>query len=395
MGLLDDLKSKVAAKDAEDAALSADVERTNEFLALALPAMFRIHQNLTELVRQLNVLREETPVTLAIPGVGAVGGFLQGNYEISATGMPPDSVSLRCSLRLPRERTLEVMTPASEHSPLLERLRQQGLQARILSSGEQAGTKRKTLVAIQGSVAAILRFSLDCESATLQLVSRNFEELSERRQHFSPAAVTEHWCDELLRYAVREENSFMREEVPPELREALRQRLEEERREERSAESAFGLGAMLKVIGVKTPESPPDRDKPHTPANASADPAEEILAPSAMVRKLLNLKAPLELRYRGQTIDLTVHDGPFVIGRAPECDLLVEEEHVSRLHVLIELRDGRYVLTDTSRNGTFLRFDDGRTERAHRSEVTLQGTGVIALGINLPPGSGYLIEFAG
>jgi len=395
MGLLDDLKSKVAARDAEDAALAAELEHTNEFLAVALPAMFRIHQNLAELVRQLGVLGEESPATLSIPGVGAVGGFLQGNYEISATGMPPDSVTLRCSLRLPRERTLEVLTAASEHSPLIERLRQQGLQARLVNVGEQAGTMHKTNVAIQGSVAASLRFSLDCENATLRLVSRNFEELSERRQHFSPAAVTEQWCDELLRYAVREENSFMRENVPPELREALRQRLEAERHEKRAAESAFGLGAMLKIIGVKAPEAPSGLSPPSAPSSAAVDPAEEIVAPSAMVRKLLNRRPPLELRHRGRVLDLAAHDGPFVIGRAPECDLLVEEEHVSRLHVLIELRDGHYHLTDTSRNGTFVRFDDGRTERAHRSEVLLRGSGVIALGINLPTGSGYLIEFSG
>lgn len=395
MGLLDELKDRAAAKDAEDAALSADLARTNEFLATALPAMFRIHQNLAELVRQLDVLGEETPATLSIPGVGAVGGFLQGKYEISATGMPPDSVTLRCSLRLPRERTLEVLTAASEHSPLLDRLRQQGLQARLVHVGEQAGTMHKTSVAIQGSVAATLHFSLDCENATLRLVSRNFEELSERRQHFSPAAVTEQWCDELLRYAVRQENSFMRQDVPPELREALRQRLEAERHEKRVAESAFGLGAMLKIIGVKAPESPSGLVSPAAPPSVQAEPGDESVAPSAMVRKLLDRRPSLELRYRGQMIDLAAHDGPFVIGRAPECDLLVEEEHVSRLHVLIELRDGRYHLTDTSRNGTFLRFDDGRIERAHRSEVVLQGTGVIALGINLPPGSGYLIEFTG
>jgi hypothetical protein len=395
MGLLDELKSKVAARDAQDAALSADVERTNEFLAIALPAMFRIHQNLTELVRQLGVLGEEMPATLAIPGIGTVAGFLQGDYEISAAGKPPDSVSLRCSLRLPRERTLEVLTAASEHSPLLERLRQQGLQARLLSGTDQAGGTRKTNVAIQGSVAASLSFSLDCENTMLQLVSRNFEELSERRQHFNPATVTEQWCEELLRYVVREENSFMRYEVPPELREALRQRLEAERREERVDESAFGLGAMLKIIGVKAPESLPELSQPSLPASAEADLAEKMLAPSAMVRKLLNRKPPLKLRYRGQTIDLAAHDGPFIIGRAPECDLLVEEEHVSRMHVRIELRDDRYHLIDSSRNGTFLRFDDGRAERAHRSEIPMIGSGEIALGINLPPGSGYLIEFAG
>ena len=55
---------------------------------------------------------------------------------------------------------------------------------------------------------------------------------------------------------------------------------------------------------------------------------------------------------------------PFVIGREPDCDLVLEDARVSRHHAQIEvLDDGRVILRDLgSSNGTFVgeqRIDGG------------------------------------
>ncbi|CAN0448510.1 unnamed protein product, partial [Phaeothamnion confervicola] len=95
MGLLDELKQRAAAKEAQRSSNAEDDARADEIRAVALPALFRIHANLSELVKQLRILEEETPVSLKIPGIGDVSGFQQGNYSVSAEGTPPTSVSLR------------------------------------------------------------------------------------------------------------------------------------------------------------------------------------------------------------------------------------------------------------------------------------------------------------
>jgi membrane-bound lytic murein transglycosylase D len=46
---------------------------------------------------------------------------------------------------------------------------------------------------------------------------------------------------------------------------------------------------------------------------------------------------------------------PFVVGRSPECDVQVDDEHVSRRHVRIAVVDGQWTVTDLqSANGIFL-----------------------------------------
>ncbi|MEX2479600.1 MAG: FHA domain-containing protein [Gammaproteobacteria bacterium] len=312
--------------------------------------------------------------------------------------MPPEAVTLRCSLNQPRERTLEVTTPRTDETAWLDRLRRQGLEARFVRSSGESGLMRKAVIAIQGSIPASLRFSFDFDNAALQLVSRNFEELSERRQIFKPEVVTEQWCEQLLKYVLREPNSFMRYEVPRELREQLQRRIEWERRKGRGATppaaSAFGLGAMLRIIGRKARLAPAPPDEPREErGQVMAEAAEETLLSSAVAKKLLQREPRLELRYRGKTVDLTGQDGPFHIGRSPDCHLWVDEQHASRAHAFIELRDGRYHLTDASRNGTYVRFADGRTAHLRNTGIPLAGAGRFALGIRVAPGNRDIIGF--
>jgi hypothetical protein len=117
MGLLDELKKRAAEKEAQRSANIEDDARADEIRAVALPALFRIHANLAELVKQLRILDEETPVSLKIPGLGEVSGFQQRDYSVSAEGTPPHSVTLRCALRLVKVRPLEMTTAGTSPTP--------------------------------------------------------------------------------------------------------------------------------------------------------------------------------------------------------------------------------------------------------------------------------------
>ena len=45
---------------------------------------------------------------------------------------------------------------------------------------------------------------------------------------------------------------------------------------------------------------------------------------------------------------------PFVLGRGPDADLILPQPRVSRLHAVVELTPAGWMLTDRSRNGTFV-----------------------------------------
>jgi pSer/pThr/pTyr-binding forkhead associated (FHA) protein len=67
----------------------------------------------------------------------------------------------------------------------------------------------------------------------------------------------------------------------------------------------------------------------------------------------------------------TVHEIPvdgLVIGRDPECGIVLESREVSRRHARVELRHGRHFITDESTNGVFV-----NGERASRSHLLRDG----------------------
>ena len=50
-----------------------------------------------------------------------------------------------------------------------------------------------------------------------------------------------------------------------------------------------------------------------------------------------------------------------VLGRHPQCEIVLESASVSRQHARIALREGHYYLEDlNSRNGTYLNGETGR-----------------------------------
>ena len=61
----------------------------------------------------------------------------------------------------------------------------------------------------------------------------------------------------------------------------------------------------------------------------------------------------LRFQHEGRDRVFTVTDRPVVIGRAPECDLLLAHESISRQHARLALEDGDWVLRDLeSKNGS-------------------------------------------
>lgn len=96
MGLLDELKKKAeAAKEAVAEIPRVSDERANEIRAVALPAIFRIHHALSELVAQLKVLQQEDPAALTIAGIGEVAGSCKAAMRCFQRGRR--GILLRCA----------------------------------------------------------------------------------------------------------------------------------------------------------------------------------------------------------------------------------------------------------------------------------------------------------
>jgi class 3 adenylate cyclase len=104
--------------------------------------------------------------------------------------------------------------------------------------------------------------------------------------------------------------------------------------------------------------------------------------------------ARLVLKYEGREWRFE-GPGDFSLGRDGACDLVVGDRKASRQHARIERRRSRFVLTDHSSNGTWVRFD-GEAEEVvlQREEIMLRASGLIGFGHSPIDGQGVPVAFS-
>jgi class 3 adenylate cyclase len=100
------------------------------------------------------------------------------------------------------------------------------------------------------------------------------------------------------------------------------------------------------------------------------------------------------LRYRGRSIKVNKECRSVALGRDESCDLVVQSELASRLHIHVELRFGRFIIVDQSTNGTYVRFSDGNVAHITGDEIYLQGNGSISLGQSFAENPADVVEFS-
>jgi adenylate cyclase len=111
-------------------------------------------------------------------------------------------------------------------------------------------------------------------------------------------------------------------------------------------------------------------------------------------RKQQSTAAELTLSYGGQALAINQKRKKLVLGREAGCDIIISGSLISRQHASVELRSGKYVLSDHSANGTYVCFPDGQEVFVAREEVTLQGRGSISLGQSCADDAAEIIEYA-
>lgn len=116
-----------------------------------------------------------------------------------------------------------------------------------------------------------------------------------------------------------------------------------------------------------------DNEEQQLPATEQVD--------ASVLRALYNAEARLVLSHRGQDYEMAPDMRVFVLGRSPDCELVVSTAATSRQHARIIYRKGKFVLIDQSTNGTFVR-QAGASEVCllKDDEFPLTSAGVIGLG---------------
>lgn len=101
----------------------------------------------------------------------------------------------------------------------------------------------------------------------------------------------------------------------------------------------------------------------------------------------------LHLVYKAVNKAIQHNSPPFVLGRSPDSDLVIEAELVSRIHAYCTYRRGKFILIDQSTNGTFVQSADNREVYLRREEIPLVGRGFIGLGESTSMDHGQIIQY--
>ncbi len=104
-------------------------------------------------------------------------------------------------------------------------------------------------------------------------------------------------------------------------------------------------------------------------------------------------KHELLLRYHQQVLSLNEQQRSALLGRGDTCDLVIQNKLASRQHARIEYSYGKFLLTDHSANGTYVRFSDNQAVQLHQQQIVLHGSGSISLGQAFTESPTEVIEY--
>lgn len=92
------------------------------------------------------------------------------------------------------------------------------------------------------------------------------------------------------------------------------------------------------------------------------------------------VRARIELRQGKRRIERDSDASAVILGRATDCDMIVDNDEASRRHAVIEFHQGQCLLTDTSTNGTWLCRPRAQPVLIRRDTVVIDGRGELGLG---------------
>jgi adenylate cyclase len=103
----------------------------------------------------------------------------------------------------------------------------------------------------------------------------------------------------------------------------------------------------------------------------------EIILGGGLKNQPAGAEVTVVLRYRIGSWQCREQD-TLLIGRSPDCDLVIEQPWISRQHAMLMVRRGKVHLNDQSSSGTYVTMPDGEETLLRRETALLTGSGNIS-----------------
>lgn len=349
MNILEEYKKK-AAKLQQDMEQASEADSGLRVLRnmQVVHGLQVISSYLHELIEQLNFVEPDIHFTISLDSFGELKDLRQGDYKlISESNYRRESVCLIFTLNNENSLDLEI-EENRESEEKLEKLKENGLLANYTS-------RQPARISIQGYVPVRLEFFSDFEESNIHLSINNFSRLGAEHYMLNVDNVSDELLDELGRFVLRQPSKFMDVLVEDSQGISLAQRIK----------------ASEEASGPQTEEMDISR-----------------------LRSLFNREHRLYLTYHNQIKDIGSRSHGIVLGRASDCELVVNSDLASRHHAQLVYRKGKFVLIDQSTNGTFVKPQGGKEVYVQSETLPLAGSGFISLGKAITVDNEHLIYYS-
>jgi len=348
VNILEDLKKQAEKRrqDIEQSSQQSSGLRMIRSMQI-VTGLQQLHSYLHELVEQLNFVEPDIRVDMPLDHFGILENLRQGDYKLLfESSYNKELVCLFCALN--NDSKLEVDIPDETGKHTMEMIKHQGLLANFISQSPAR-------INIQGYVPVRIEFVSDFDEAGIHITIHNYSRIADENYKFKVDRISDELLDELGKFIVRTENTFM---------DAL---VEDSQR--------LSMGYLQQ----------PDADE-------SGPQTEEM--DTSRLRSLFNREHRLYLTYHNTIKDIGSRTHGFILGRAKDCDLLVNSDLASRHHAQLVYRKGKFVLVDQSTNGTFVKPQGGKEVYVQSEALPLSGSGFISLGKAVSVDNEHLIYYS-
>ena len=310
-----------------------------------------IYHYLHEFAELLNQLQPDIRVAMDLGVAGTLTELSQGEYRLFAESTHRKEV-VRLVFALQGDNNLELENLDNpEIQTQLDLCKQQGLIVSYIS-------RNPDKISVHGYVPVGIEFYSDFVESGIHVVLQNLNKLADQHYLLGIDHVNEQTLNQLGSFLLRRQNKFIDVLV----------------------EDTSSISGTFRSGHHQLP--PP-----------SAQNQTEQMETSRM-RSLFNREQRLYLTYRNKIKDIGARTANFVMGRANDCDLIIDADMASRHHAEIVYRKGKFVLIDQSTNGTFVKHQGGKEIYVQSEEVPLNGSGFISLGKSVTVDNENLVYFS-
>lgn len=345
--LLEELRDQASLVAQDEESSAERQERLSKAIQEVIaPSLRRIYDYLNQFRQHLKVLQPEITIDLPARGLGVCSDLKQMDYRLHS-GESDSLNSVVFSFKLKRKTpcTLSFKYPG-DASSLIASFKQDGLIFAKTTVSGQNTPNQSLRVEIVGEIPVRFEFKANEKTGSIDLLIQNFEEVGSQNHTLQADHLTDETLDQLGRYILRRDNSFLVNDVSWGYRQRLRQRLEAD------AEAK---------------------------ARSLTDTAEMFVG---KIRTLFSAKKNncIKLSYRDTEVNLELADLPCRIGRKSPAEVKVNTPHVSREHATIAVEGNKLCLRDHSSNGTFVKPEGEEEFKLKNNYYQLRGRGLISLG---------------